>query len=281
MTKIKEGIVVETNKEYHEDMTAISKSRLAKMSVCPQYFKWCEDNPQEPTEDLTFGRAFHKLVLEPNDFYDEFAILPSIDRRTKAGKEAYSAFIEENADKDVITQEQFEQATAMKQAVMQNEYAVKLLKGEVETSLYFQDDLTGVRCKARPDVRKTLNNGNIVITDLKSTQSAVAENFMRDIVKYGYDLQAYMYCLAVSKALKIEMYRISFCFIAVEKKAPHLSAVYEVNSDILARGEQMFRKYIGEYKYCTDNNNWYGYNGFSGQPMSIGLPKYLIENKGE
>ena len=34
----KSGIVIETNAEYHGYREAISKSRLANMSVCPAFF---------------------------------------------------------------------------------------------------------------------------------------------------------------------------------------------------------------------------------------------------
>jgi hypothetical protein len=50
------------------------------MSVCPAYFKWCEDNPQEPSEDMVLGSAFHKIVLEPETFDKEFMIMPHFDR---------------------------------------------------------------------------------------------------------------------------------------------------------------------------------------------------------
>ena len=78
----KQGIVIETNAEYHGYTSAISKSRLANMSICPLYFKWREDIPSEPTEDLTLGSAFHKWVLENDTFDTEFAVMPKVEDRT-------------------------------------------------------------------------------------------------------------------------------------------------------------------------------------------------------
>ena len=279
---MKSGLVIESNKEYHSDLTAISKSRLCKMSVCPQYFKWCEENPQEPTEDLIFGSAFHKFVLEREDFEKEFCVIPNIDKRTKAGKEMYLSFLEENKEKEIITEEQIETICNMDNSLRKNKYANVLLDGVKEQSIYFTDTVSGIECKIRPDCLKVLQNGNIVITDLKSCKSAMPEDFMRDIAKYSYDLQAYMYCYGVSLAYNVPMDNVSFCFIAVEKKEPHLAGIYEANNDILQRGEMLFRKYIGQLKYCRENDNWYGYNGFTQAPMSIGLPEYLLKNnKGE
>lgn len=275
---MKNGIVVETNKEYHEYVVAISKSRLAKLSVCPQYFKWCEDNPQEPTSDLIFGSAFHKLVLEPDSFNEEFAIFPTnIDRRTKVGKETYNQFLIENADKGILSAEDFDTIAAMKTTVENNKYAKTLLNGVHEQSMYYVDDLTGIECKVRPDCRKQIKD-RIVIVDLKSCKSAAPEDFMRDVVKYAYDLQVAMYKIGVSKTLSIGLDKIDFVFIAVEKKSPHLIGIYEANEDIFNRGEALYRKYLGTLKQCIETGDWYSYNGFTHAPMTLGLPDYLFKN---
>ena len=280
---MKSGIVTESNSEYHGDLSAISKSRLANMSVCPQYFKWCEDNPQEPSNDLVLGSAFHKLLLEQKDFSKEFAILPmDIDRRTKVGKEMYAQFIQDNEGKDLISQSDFDMIWDMCESVLSNKYASQLLKGTHEQSMYFTDEFTGVQCKIRTDVYKVIGD-RVIITDFKSCKSAVAEDFIKDIIKYHYDLQAYMYRYGVSKTLGVPIENVSFVFVPVEKKAPYLMAMYEVSQDIFDRGEMLFRKYIGMYKECKDTNNWYGYNGFTNSPMAIGLPNWITKNneKGE
>lgn len=275
---MKNGMVIESNKQYHEYVAAISKSRLAKMSVCPQYFKWCEDNPQETTQDLIFGSAFHKAVLEPDTFNEEFAILPSnIDRRTKVGKDSYNQFLIENEGKGILSAEDFDTIMAMKSSVENNKYAKALLNGVREQSIYYVDDLTGIKCKVRPDCQKHIKD-RIVIVDLKSCKSAAPEDFMRDVVKYSYDLQDAMYKNGVSKTLGVPLDKIDFVFIAVEKKAPHLIGIYEANEDIFNRGDALYRKYLGMLKQCRETGDWYNYNGFTHQPITLGLPEYLLKN---
>lgn len=277
----KQGVVIETNKEYHSDLNAVSKSRLGLMAKTPAYYKWAMENPQEPSEDLVVGSAFHKLVLEPDDFDKEFAVLPEgIDRRTKVGKETYALFMEENADKGVITIEQYEMISKMRDSVLSNPYTVKLLNGKHEQSMYFVDDLTGIQCKVRPDTY-TIIGDKVIITDEKSCKSAMPEDFMRDIIKYQYDLQAYMYRLGVAKTLNVPIENVSFVFNCVEKKAPYLSALYEVTQPIFERGEMLFRKYIGMLKECIDTDNWYGYNGFTNAPMTIGIPDWALAKDNE
>lgn len=279
---MKQGIVIETNKQYHDYKEAISKSRLANMSVCPKYFKWCEDNPKEPSEDLLVGSAFHKLVLEPDTFGSEFIVMPNIDRRTKLGKEQYEQFVLSSQGRDILTQEQYETICGMRDSVMSNKYAKALLKGNHEHSMYFVDDLTQEQIKVRPDCYRNVQD-RIVITDLKSCKSARTEDFGKDMVKFHYDLQAYMYSNGVSKVLNIPKENVDFVFIAVEKKPPYLINILQADQFILDRGEQLFRQYIGQYHECKESGVYYDLNGAYGIINNLSLPNYLLKetNKGD
>ena len=280
VNEMKQGIVIETNKEYHSYREAISKSRLEKMSVCPSYFKWCEDNPQEPTEDMILGSAFHKIVLEPQDFDKEFIVMPNVDRRTKEGKTIYAEFIINAEGKQVITQEQYDTICGMRDSILSNKYAKVLINGNIEQSFYFNDDLTGEYCKCRPDIWRKLKDDSIVLVDLKSTKSALTNDFIRDVVKYGYDLQDFHYTNGVSKVLNIPKDKISFIFIAVEKKPPYLCNILQADEFILQRGEALFREYIGTLHECKETNNFWGLNGAYDVINNLSLPTYLID-KGE
>ena len=278
---MKKGIVIESNKEYHSYKEAISKSRLEKMSVCPSYFKWCEDNPQEPSDDMVLGSAFHKIVLEPQDFNKEFIIMEKFDRRTKEGRLAYEHQMQlVQSGMQVITQEQYETICGMRDSLLKNKYAKVLLQGNAEQSFYFNDDLTGEYCKCRPDIWRKLKDDSVVLVDLKSTKSAKTEDFVRDVVKYGYDLQTFHYTNGVSKVLNIPKDKISFIFIAVEKKPPYLCNILQADEFILQRGETLFREYIGTLHECKETNNFYGLNGAYDVINNLSLPSYLID-KGE
>ena len=275
---MKSGIVIETNAEYHGYREAISKSRLANMSVCPAYFKWCEDNPQEPSEDMVLGSAFHKIVLEPETFYDEFAVIPNVDRRTTQGKMKYVEFIIEADGKTVITQEQYDTIVGMRDSIMSNPYARKLINGNIEQSMYFTDELTKVECKCRPDVWRKVAD-RVVITDLKSAKSVMPNEFMRDCVKYHYDLQTAMYRDGASKVLGVPKDNIDFVFIAVEKKPPYLLNIMQADTYVIQKGEADFREYIGTYAECLETQTWYGYNGKDNIINNLSLPSYLLKDK--
>lgn len=274
---MKTGIVIETNAEYHGYKEAISKSRLSKISVCPEYFKYCEDNPQEPSDDLTLGSAFHKIVLEPDTFDEEFSVFPTFDRRTKQGKLDYELYINSLPENiAVITEEQFQTINRMKESILRNPYAKKLIDGQREQSFYFVDELTKVQCKCRPDIWRKVSD-RVVITDLKSARSAMPGDFMRDVVKYHYDLQVAMYREGVSKVLGIPKENVDFVFIAVEKKPPYLLNIMQADTYVIQKGEADFREYIGTYAECKKTDNWYGFNGEHGIINTLSLPDYLIQ----
>ena len=276
----KSGIVIETNAEYHGYKEAISKSRLANMAVCPAYFKWCEDNPQEPSEDMVLGSAFHKIVLEPETFDKEFMIMPHFDRRTKEGRLGYENLMNKVQGECItlITKEQYDTICGMRDSIMSNPYARKLINGNIEQSMYFTDELTKVECKCRPDVWRKVAD-RVVITDLKSAKSVMPNDFMRDCVKYHYDLQTAMYRDGASKVLGVPKDNIDFVFIAVEKKPPYLLNIMQADTYVIQKGEADFREYIGTYAECKQTNDWYGLNGSKGIINTLSLPEYLLKNK--
>lgn len=284
---MKTGIVIETNAEYHEDKSAISKSRLEKMSICPKYFKWYEDNPPAKTPDLILGSAFHKIVLEPETFDEEFAVMPeNIDRRSASGKQAYAEFEANAVGKQVISAEQYNQICRMRDEIFSSKKAVMCLTGEHEQSMYGVDEATGERIKTRPDCYRFIeyidDDGVIVrklfISDLKSCRSIKYEAIQRDVVNYGYDLQAYMYCYNASKIFNMPMEDISFTFIFVEKSEPCLSLVLDCDEFVLGLGETKYRDYISLYHECKETDNWYGLNGPDDEIGVLSLPSYLLKN---
>lgn len=269
-------VVNESNKSYHANKDYISKSMLQKMAICPKYFKWCleNENEEDRSESLVMGSAFHKLVLEPQEFGKEFVVMPKIDKRTKIGRETYEEFLTTVGERDILTEEQFAVVRDMAEEILCNDLASTLLNGFCEHSMYGVDEVTGEKIKTRPDCFQYIDD-TLIITDLKSCRSAMTEDFIRDCVKYGYDLQAYMYTYNLSQVLDIPMSKIEFIFIAVEKTPPYLINVLKVSDEMLARGELLYRKYIGMYHEAKTTNNWWGLNGKHNILDLLTLPNYL------
>lgn len=245
-----------SQKEYRE-AEGISRSELFTISKTPLHFKYEQENPKEDTKSLSFGRAAHKYILEKDDFFNDFAIEPVVDKRTKDGKEAYQTFMAQLGEKESISTEDYQKILQMYDAIQANPIAVALLTGEHEKDFFWIDDLTGEKCKCRPDCLSQYE-GKKYIVDYKTTDSCEDGHFERSCRKYGYKFQAGMYTEGVFQNT-FEQY--GFVFVAQEKTAPYAVRVYFCTPEFVAQGYDKFRELIGIYHQCKETGNWYGYEG--------------------
>lgn len=261
-----------TEREYREH-PAISRSQLFKLRESPEKFKYYMDNPEPATPALVFGQLLHTMVLQPVYIRRDFAVMPTIDRRTKAGKEEFAAFEENSKGKTVVTAEIFQTAVAMRDKLMSNDYVRQLLDGEREKPFFWVDELTGEECKCRTDCLTHINGMDIIV-DLKTAESADTDTFMRHAIKYGYNLQAAMYGEGV-KANTGKEY--AFAFIVIEKKAPYAINILQADKAFVLHGFDMFRELIGTYHECKTTGNWWGYLGKHNIINNLPLPAYLAK----
>lgn len=261
-----------TDKEYRRS-EGISRSQLWRLNESPEKFKYFEENPEEPTPALIFGQLIHKATLELDTLTDEFAVMPNLDRRTKAGREQFEAFMAENAGKQIVTYEDWQRAREMVDAQDRVPYVSRLLCGEHEKAFFWVDEMTGEPCKVKVDSIRELA-GELVIADYKSTNDASTDAFMRQAIKLGYDFQAAMYCEGVEK---VTGKRPIFVFIAQEKIAPYCINVLQADPVFIQHGADKFRELIGIYHECKQSNNWYGYLGKFGMVNNLGLPAWLAK----
>ena len=261
-----------TEQEYRQH-SAISRSELFKISESPEKFKYYQENPEEPTPALIFGQLFHAMALQPETVSERYAVAPNVDRRTKAGKEAFAEFQKEAENKTIVTADMYQQATEMCEALKKNEFVQKLLAGEKEVAFFWDDDLTGEPCKCRTDVLTELGD-SLIVVDLKSTENAETEGFMRSAIKYGYDMQSAMY----SKGVEVNKGKKPlFVFIAIEKKRPYAINILQADELFIRRGYDLFREYIGILHDCKQTGNFYGYLGKYNQINNLALPSYLAK----
>lgn len=267
-----------TNEEYHRG-EGVSKSDLDLLHSCPQKYRYTKDHPEEREETpaLLFGSMVHKYVLEFDDFDSEYATAPEVDRRTKEGKALWSEFAEKLHGRKAISLEDKAKLEEIRKAVMSDPKIAKLLsgEGETETSYYWTDEKTGLLCKCRPDRVNTELN---YLIDLKTTTDASPEAFAKSVYNYRYHVQAAWYMRGYEQATGIKP--DGFVFIAVEKTAPYLIAVYLINDIDIELGMEEAEKDLQILKNCTESGNWYGYGGEENKIMTLALPSWA-RPKGE
>ena len=243
-----------TQKEYRQH-EGISRSDLMKFKKSPLHYKFSTETEANTTPALLFGAACHKWLLEEDDFWNEFTVAPICDRRTKEGKQIWADFVNANANREIISNEDFEVIKAMKEAVLNHPIASQLIGGEHEVSLFWRDGDTGEMCKVRPDIM-TEYKGAKLIVDYKTTDSCQDGHFERSARKYGYKMQSGMY----REGYFCNFYEdAGFAFIAQEKEAPYAVRVYFCTEEYLSEGYDEYRALLGLYHECRVNNNYPGY----------------------
>lgn len=258
-----------SNADYHAT-SAISKSTLDRAHKSAAH--WMAPSTP-PTVAMSFGTAFHSMVLEPEDFNAQCAVSPALDRRTKAGKEAWSRFEQENEGKAIITSQECEAILAMKDAVQKHPKGRYLFSGgKAEVSAFWQDSQTGLECKCRPDY--VTSSGLLV--DLKSTQDASPEGFAKSAAKFRYHVQAAWYlngwqCASGEKPL-------GFLFVAVEKQPPYNVGLYMLDPESLELGWRTATSDLNKIKRWMEEADWkvLERSGYSPDIVELKLPAWAF-----
>ena len=250
----------------------LRRSDLWTIHRSPAHFHEQMMHPKAQTPAMTFGIAVHKYILEPDTFFDEYAITPKVDRRTKAGKEAWQKFTEECEQKDLepLDETTFKQIQDMSEALFSNPLAAEILKGTHESEWYWTDDETGEELKAKCD-NITVYNGQNYVVDYKTTDSCEDGCFERECKKYGYQFQTGFYLSGVEKNTKLPH---GFIFLAQEKKPPYACRAYICSETFLENGKETFHHLLRIYHTCKVTNSWYGYEGNTPNPQ----PSLLMDD---
>ena len=243
---------------YHTDTTRISKSGLDLINKAPALYYECYLNPnalpQKETPALITGSAVHCAVLEPQEFGNRYAIAPSVDRRTKAGKEIYDAFVQSAGERIVIDNDLATLCERIMGAVMKHKPAAYLLReGVAEQPIFWTDEDIQEDCKAKPD---WITSGDIIV-DLKTTDDASPLGFAPSVKKYRYDVQAAFYSDGFEASTGRECQ--GFFFIAVEKNPPYLTSVYFLGDDDLKDARLRYKKNLLTYQLSKERGIWHGY----------------------
>lgn len=256
------------NSSYHS-AAGLSASGLKELLRSPEHYQAHLQGHKTRTPAMAFGSLFHTATMEPEKLAAQYVMEPAhINKRTKAGKAEYEAFLKASEGKEVIDTDQLEKANCMAAAVFSNVAAELLfLQGEVESSIWWNDPVTGVRCKCRPDL---LDLSRRIIVDLKSAEDASPSGFARACAMYKYHVQAAHYCEGVYRATGTPC---SFVLVAVEKKPPYSVGVYELDPDSRELGYQLRAKALAIFKECLESGLWPGY---SSKVNELSLPKWAF-----
>lgn len=234
--------------DYHRQIKGYSKSSLDIIDKSYSHYLSAVLEPREATPAMAFGSAFHCKVLTPKLFDEEYAVAPSVDRRTKAGKLEWQDFVDSSDGKEIITIDQSDIIDKMSEKMFSHTKAAALLKdGDAEHTFIWEDPKTGLKCKCRPDY---LRQDGICI-DVKTTSDASWFKFQRSVVNFRYHVQGAFFLDGISSVLKTRIEH--FILIAIETSPPYEIAIYRLDENAIDVGRVSYEKNLMTAKEYHDD----------------------------
>ncbi len=270
--------------EYHGDICiepSVSSSTLRLMMQKSPAHVWSVSryNPDrvekdEQTEGLIVGRAAHHLLLGEDNFDKQFVIRPDeIDGAAWHGnRKVCKQWLADQKETGlvVLKGDQVERIRGMAKALARHPIVQSgILNGQIERSMIWKDEKTGLWCKARPDAIPT---DSLDFADLKTTIDIDFVEVAKAIGNYGYHQQAALVGEGCKVLLKKPMQ--SFNFVFIESTPPHCVRVVALKDNTLALGEKMNRVALNLFASCWKAKSWPGPADAQRDVEHIELPEW-------
>lgn len=231
--------------DYHRDEALGSTSLKTLATRTPAHYQHDKAHPKN-SDAFTLGTAAHSLILEGDT--SGIVIVETENWLTKDAKEAKAAALADG--KQPLLTKEMAQVISMRDAVMTHPFARGLFTGHrAEESVFWDED--GLMLKCRPDAWKPG-----LLVDLKTARDANPNEFGKTAHEYGYHQSAAHYIDGVKAATGEEL---PFHFVLVEKTAPYLVSVVELDVEAINIGRALNDRAKRIYRECVESNTWPGY----------------------
>lgn len=269
---------------YHSqccDGTSVSSTaiRTAELKSPLAFWKTSDLNPnryppKEESEALTLGKAAHCLILGDEVFAENFAYVPDDAPRrptatqvaafekngfwsdaAKGGAEWWAKFDAEAAGRSLLTAEQVTRIAYMAENLQALPEAREALIGDLtEISMIWQDEITGLWVKSRPDC---IPSNGVDFGDLKTFTPKGADIVLaaeRAVTDHGYAVQMAM---AVEGAERIFGTTASRCaLIFIQTTEPYEPVPIMLDDDAIHWGRVLFRSGLDKIAHGLATGEW-------------------------
>lgn len=266
---IRHGAVLGLDESLYHRGPELSSTGAKTLLSCPARYAWQRTHGQASKPEFDFGTAAHRFILGAGATIERVS---ASSWATNAAKDAAKTARAEGRTPLLV--KDYLRALDVAKAVKRHPVAGPLVNGDgiSEVSLFWTDEESGVKCRARLDRFTQLRSGRDVVIDVKTTTAggAAPGAFARTAHNFGYHLQAAFY-LAGAVATGFVEPDAAFLFVVVEKEPPHPVAIYELDHDALTLGNVLARKAIDTFRECSLTGVWPSYS-LDIEPLS--LPAY-------
>lgn len=214
---------------------ALSSSALKLLLDSPKkYYYITKYGDNLETQGLRDGRLLHTLVLEPDKF-EQFQFVDVQSKNTKKYKEAKEQY------GVVYTQKEKNDAERLADALLRNDLVGSLMQN-TDFEVPAIGLVHGYPFRGKADILSATG-----VCDIKTTTDIKA--FKYSAQKYGYDVQAYLYCQLFDKQY------FDFKFLVIDKGSLDIG-VYECSEEFYLQGEEKVKIAIDRYKEYFDGKDW-------------------------
>lgn len=232
-----------------------SQSHIKTILRSPAHYQSVKKRQFITSSVMMIGTATHCKVLEGDEtFSAQYVKKPdNIKYTTKEGRDWKDSQSKKTVLANDGKERQWDSVLGMTEALRQLEWFnpdQPDYRKYNEVSIYWED--FGIPCKARLD-RIVLTPDEVLVLDLKTTDSVSVEKFQTKMVELGYDFQAAWY----SHAAKLIYDKpVRFIFVAVERQDPHTIDLFEVPDDIIQEARFKNELALKKLKVCLEKNEW-------------------------
>jgi exodeoxyribonuclease VIII len=240
----------------------LSFSSLKEFMRSPRHYVKYLTQERKQSEAMLFGAVCHKLILEPEDFENEYIVEPEFNKRTNQGKEDYQAFLTSIEEKKLTpippaTMLKAKELVTQFMGTPAHQYVQNLSKNEVRFDMVHETGLPV--CGYIDGIADTFN------LEVKIVTSADTDDIIRDFYKMKYHIQAGIYNWANGKPIY---------YLVIENSFPYLSRIFRASDEYVSEGKKSFNKAMTDFKFCLDTDSFdMGYEFHNGiEPATLTLP---------
>lgn len=253
-------------------ITAVSATALKAGRRSMLHLRHVLTTPSEPSNAMTLGTLTHCLALEPAKFAEKFYVMPDVDGRTKAGKEANAKAESESGGREVVRESTLEAAKTMVAAMNRHPQVSRWLaaKGECEAVALWVDPETGLHCKARFDKFCAEQ----IALDIKTARNGSAHAFTRACGDLGYAQQLAHY----EEGFRVLSGKHTpLCLAVVENEPPYVVAAYSLSQRSIDGAANLNRRIRHALAHAQRTGAW---DGYSEHVVEIEVPDWALSPSG-
>jgi len=241
---------------YHSDYEYYSRSFLTKFEKSPLAALHAMNEKKEPTPAMLFGSAYHAYMdgTFERDYVTDLEICLTIGGAKPRATNAYKEWVAAQT-KIIFSIDSLAEIIKMKAQLEQNSVVKRINAFDLVQEEPFRAIVDGFKIKCKPDGLQ-LNrgkDGEHLIIDWKTTDDL--KYLKNNIIKYGYDVQAAMYCDIISQLHGGES---NMLFIFQEKNAPYevMPVFIKAGGEMMAEGRRKWKQYATLANECFLKNHW-------------------------